>query len=540
MAAKRKAIAPKAIAPKATIHHAPGNMHHTVEQMLEVIAEHAEEAGIYQFADTLMEVSAGQEDHHTAGIRRSKGAYVMKPLTPASLSRVFSKYMLITKDDARMADREKVVDIPKALGEALLSLPSFDPIPEIIGINHAAFLDADGKEYATPGYHAVPRVLLATDKTLAKQPGVAGRARGSKGLEKLRHLLRGFSFKTVADESAALAGILTALNRKAMPAAPMFQITAPAAGSGKSKLVDVVAMIATGRPAAVLAIGRDENEFAKRFAGVLAQGDPIVSFDNIVREYGREDILLQALTQSVIQTRLLYSSTNLKLPTRISFFATGNNLRPVSDLKRRSCLVRLDAKVERPEFRVFDFDVLEEAAKDRDALIRAALDISRSYLEAGAPEVFVKDEQGQNKPLKPAGSFEVWDNMVRRALVWHGMPDPLETAETLRELDAELESAGMLVDAWYRIHQDCAVKASDVIEQAQAKVSSDDGLSWVHKNPDLNDALHIVCQDSVNARRLGNWLRKSRDFIVNGKRIVQAGKDSHANILLWRIERVEQ
>lgn len=524
---------------KITIHHAPGCMHRTVDQMREYLAEVAQEAGIYQFADTLVEVAASQADTESAGVRRAKGAYVMKPLSPASLARIFSEYILITKDDARMADREKVVDIPKAIGEAFLSLPDFDPIPEIIGVCQAAMLDADGNEYSTPGYHAKPKVLLVAAKSLRKQPGVQGRAAGQKGLAKLRHLLRGFVFKTPADESAALAGILTALNRKAMPSAPMFQITAPAAGTGKSKLVDVTALVVTGRPAAVLAIGRDENEFAKRFAGVLAAGDPIISFDNVVREYGREDILLQALTQSHVLIRLLGGSSIMRVPTATTFFATGNNLRPVSDLKRRSCLVRLDAGVERPEHRVFDFDVLAEAAKDRESLIRAALDISRSYLEAGAPEATVKDKDGNAQPLKPAGSFETWDKMVRRALVWHGMPDPLESAETLRELDPELEAAGALLDAWWRIHQDCMVKASDVIEQGMVKVQGGDGEAWVYKNSDLNDALHFICQDNVNPRRLGNWLRKSRDTIVNGKRIVQAGKDSHANTILWKVEEVK-
>lgn len=524
---------------KESIPHYYGGVHWTVSQMREVIAKNAIEAGVYQFAGTLVEVAISKQDASKAGVRRSQGAYTMKPLTPASVGRLFSKYLQITKYDGRSPDKEKVVDIPHALCEAFLSLPNFDPIPELVGICQAAMLDAEGKEFSTPGYHPDPRILLVADKPLKRQTGVEGHARGTHGLKKLRHLLRGFKFKTESDESAAIAGIMTALNRKAMPAAPMFQVTAPAAGTGKSKYVDVVGVIVTGRPAAVLAIGRDENEFAKRFAGVLAQGDPIVSFDNITREYGKEDILLQALTQSHVLIRLLGASSIMRVPTLTTFFATGNNLRPVSDLKRRSALIRMDAGVERPEFREFTFDVLDEASKSRDALIRCALDITRTYLTAGAPDVMVKRADGSEEKLKPAGSFEVWDKMVRRALVYHGMPDPLESAESLRELDPELEAAGMLVDAWFRIHQNCAVKASDVIEGGLNKISPDDGRTWLHANPDLNDALHIVCQDNVNPRRLGNWLRKNRDFIVNGKRIVQAGKDSHANTLLWMVQEVK-
>jgi putative DNA primase/helicase len=537
---------------KISVHHDPGMLHQTCEKVLEAQSDFAVEDGIYQFGGALVEVAQSKKSTNQAGIKRPKNAFTLKTMTAPAICRAFSRHVQITKHDGRSktkddpnaglddqgdpdAGKKKVVDFPKSIADGILSLPILDPIPEIVGICQAAFLGADGTEYATPGYHPAPKVLLVSGSPLKPAPGVAGRSKGTEGLKKIKHLLRGFNFKDDGDLSAAIAGIMTALNRKSMPAAPMFQVTAPAAGTGKSKYVDVAAIIATGTRAAVLAIGRDESEFAKRFAGVLAQGDPLVSFDNVTREFGKEDILLQALTQTHVLIRLLGASSIMKVPTLTTFFATGNNLRPVSDLKRRSCLIRMDAGVERPEHRNFKFDVLDEALTNRDALIRAAIDISASYLEAGAQPVFVQDDAGNDEPLKPAGSFEIWDLMIRRALVWHGMPDPLKSAETLRELDPELEATQMLIDAWYRNFQDNQVKAGDVIERAIAKINSG-GDNWELQNQDLNDALHFVCQDNINARRLGNWMRKSRDFIVNGKRIVQAGRDSHANTMLWKVE----
>lgn len=525
---------------KEFIHHSPGGLADTVDQMHEAIATVATEAGVYQFGGSLVEVVVVKGDEDKAGVKRAKGTHVLKLLSPSALARIFSRYMAITKEDGRRSgdDPRKIIDIPKSLSEAFLSLPSFYRIPEIVGICEAPLLDPQGHEYSKPGYHPGIKVLLVAPAEIKSARGVAGRSRATAGLKKLRNLLRGFLFKTTADEAAALASILTALNRKSMPAAPMFQITAPAAGTGKSKLVDVVSIIVVGRPAAVLAIGRDENEFTKRLTGVLAQGLPIITLDNITREFGREDLLLQSLTQTTVLLRLLGGSGIMHAPTLTTFFATGNNLRPVSDLKRRSCLVRMDAGVERPEHRVFDFDVLQEAADQRDELIRAALDISKAYLEAGAPDVMVNDETGKESALKPAGSFETWDRMVRRPLVWCGMPDPLASAETLRELDPDLEATAMLVEAWDRVYQDNAVKAADLIEAAKQQVRDSDD-KWVDRNSDLKEALEVICQDHVNARRLGNSLRKNRDFIVGGRRIVQAGKDSHANTILWKVERLE-
>lgn len=515
---------------KESVDQDPGQTHETVVQMNEAVARHAVEIGTYLFGDSPVETAQLKADDKKRGINSSRGTYVLKLLTPASVPRVLSRIMVLTKPDGRRRgdDPRKVSDISKTLAEAWLSQPSFHFLPELHGVCEAAMLDPEGREYSAPGYHPDIKVLMVTGAPLKAAPGVAGKSRATSGAKKLRKLLRGFKFKTEADESAALAAIMTALNRKSMPAAPMFQVTAPAAGTGKSKLVDVVSIIALGRAAAVMAMGRDENEFTKRLTGALAQGYPIISFDNIVREYGREDLLLQALTQTRVLLRLLGGSGIMVAPTLTTFFATGNNLRPVSDLKRRSCLIRLDAGVERPEHREFDFDVLAEASGDRNALIRAALDISKAYLEAGAPPV----------DIKPAGSFEVWDRMVRRPLVWLGLPDPLESAETLRELDPELEAATMMVEAWYRVFQSSAIKAADLIEASKQEVRGADD-KWIDRNSDLREALDTICQDHVNPRRLGNWLRKNRDFIVGGKRITQAGKDSHANTILWRVETVE-
>lgn len=64
---------------KITIHHTPGCMHRTVDQMRDYLAEVAQEAGIYQFAGTLVEVAASQDDTESAGVRRAKGAYVSCP-----------------------------------------------------------------------------------------------------------------------------------------------------------------------------------------------------------------------------------------------------------------------------------------------------------------------------------------------------------------------------------------------------------------------------------------------------------------------------
>ena len=59
-------------------------------------------------------------------------------------------------------------------------------------------------------------------------------------------LIDTFPFVAQVDRSVALSGILTALDRRSMATAPLHAFTAPVAGTGKSLLVDIIAMLATG------------------------------------------------------------------------------------------------------------------------------------------------------------------------------------------------------------------------------------------------------------------------------------------------------
>jgi putative DNA primase/helicase len=56
---------------------------------------------------------------------------------------------------------------------------------------------------------------------------------------------------------------LTALLRRALPAAPLVAITAPTPGTGKSLLADAVSVVAISRPGAVLALGADEADLSQ-------------------------------------------------------------------------------------------------------------------------------------------------------------------------------------------------------------------------------------------------------------------------------------
>jgi hypothetical protein len=72
----------------------------------------------------------------------------------------------------------------------------------------------------------------------------------------------------------------TVATRGAYDVAPMFLLTAPTAGTGKSHLVDLISRIARGRVCPVITAGNTEEEAEKRLGHPAARGTPIVSLDN--------------------------------------------------------------------------------------------------------------------------------------------------------------------------------------------------------------------------------------------------------------------
>ena len=169
-------------------------------------------------------------------------------------------------------------------------------------------------------------------------------------------------------------------------------------------------------------------------------------------------------------------------------------------------MIRLDAKVERPEHRSFDRDHLQTVAEQRGEIITWVLTIVAAYLAAGSPPI---------AGLHAFGGFETWDRLVRRPLIWLGLPDPLQTSEELRAADPDLESMRLVYSAWHDEFASRPVTVADVISAASSVGQS--------ANDELRDALHLVCSEKPTGKRLGGWLQRHRERIIDGLQLKQAG-----------------
>jgi putative DNA primase/helicase len=504
---------------KRVIRHDGGKLPEILDQFGLALAEL--NADLFVHAARLVRLYPAQGGN-SGGIHRPKGALIVHPVDAAHLSELGTRAAVHERYDAR-SEKYKTIDCPRRVADAYLARGHWPEQPSLTGFVEAPTIDLDGRLLDQPGYDKETGLFLAFDHIPGYEPAPKkpSKADATAAADLLLDLIESFPCVDDADRAAVLAGIITALVRRSLPSAPMLAITAPTPGTGKTMLAETPSVIATGRRSSVLSLGHDDAEAEKRLGGMFLAADLSILLDNIERPLGG-DLICQAITQPLLRLRPLGGSGMVSVPTHAMLLATGNNLSIVGDLKRRVMLVRLDAQVERPEQRTFARNHLEDVYARRGELIRAALTIPMAYLCAGAPAI---------DRLAPSGSFEQWDRMVRRPLVWLGLPDPLLASETLRDDDPELSTMRALFAAWRAVFKDKAVTVAEVVEAGMDRGP----MSGSPVNADLFDSLQVACAEKPNARRLGSWLRYRQNRIVDGLRLVRAGMDSAAKVSKWKI-----
>jgi len=475
---------------------------------------------LYQYSHRPVTIVRSRSRKTMNGVTRGTGAVTLHPVSSPWLVEAFTKSAVWTRWDRR-SDREAVIDCPGRVATTYLARVGQWRLPEIRGVIQAPTLREDGSLLVQSGYD--PQTELFFEPGGFDTPVIPNdpdKDAALKSLEQLKSILVGFPFVSDADRSVALATILTALVRKSIRSAPMFGISAPTMGSGKTLLADVVSMIATGHEAAVMSQARDGDEDKKRLLSILLAGDPVIVIDNVERPISG-DALCAILTQSSYRDRLLGESRLVTVPTDAVFIATGNNLAFHGDMTTRALLCKIDPRCERPEERSFKRNLRQYVPAHRGELVRAALTILRAYHVAGRPA------QG----IKPYGRFEEWSDLVRAALVWLGEPDPVTTREHIEDVDPERRTLGAVLEAWRDLIGVRAVTAAKVIKQIEDTTGTDQDAER------LGAALEEVAQDhsgKLNTRKLAAWLTKVEGRIVNGQKFQRAGDNGHG-VLRWHI-----
>jgi hypothetical protein len=463
---------------------------------------------------------------------RPPDAPVIVQAGPAALRELASRAARWLKYDKR-ADRWEPALPPEWGINTLIERPgwSFPPLEEIVC---SPTLRPDGSLLTRPGYDKSTGLFL--DTTGTRFPEIRAEPTLDEAriaLDVLKEPFVDFPFARPCHQSATLAAVCSLIARPAIRGnVPLFPVRAHTPATGKGLLVNTIATITTGRIAPCWPQVMDEEEERKRLLTIGLSGAVCAHIDNVTQPFGSAP-LDAVLTAGALTDRLLRTNEYSEVPIRTVFFASGNNLIFKGDTARRAVPIDLDSKVEKPEERTgfTHARLLDYTRANRPALVAAALTVLRAYFVAGCPR------QG----LSEYGSFEAWSDLIRHALVWAGEPDPCEgRAHIVAESDTGHEALATLLHCWFKCYETRAVTLKTIFQDIECRAVKD--VAELTPSNDWNalaEALSAYDERSdgrrLDARRIGNGLRKIEGRVLENRRLTTAGK-AHGTVKKWCIE----
>jgi hypothetical protein len=347
--------------------------------------------------------------------------------------------------------------IATAIVEDMLANPR-PPVPTIKSVVGAPFFAPGGRLVNTKGYDSASGVYLHLPVELSdlEIPRSPSKAEVAAARHAVLEIIADFPFVAESDRINAFAKILDPFARPLFDGiTPLYLITAPTAGTGKSLLVDALTLLATGEvcPRTPLA-KQDDAALSKLVMSLLRKGVTDVNFDNV---QGRlySSVLSLILTASQHSDRLLGGNDIATYSQRVNWSVTGNNLEVDADIGRRVVPVRIMASAARPEERTefLHADLIGWEKTNRRELVAACLTLIQAWVADGM----------QPGPVT-LGSYESWSRTLSGILACIGLPGLLDNRrEFLKERDADANSWGPVVELWHMTYGESPVKTAQVL-----------------------------------------------------------------------------
>lgn len=395
-----------------------------VDEAIDAIAQRPD-LGVYVRARMLVTI-ARDGSPRDRWVRRQPGAPVIVPVDHARMMGLLDRAARWTKPDKRKGRDGCAPAVPPALIATQLVARTEWPLRYLEAVIETPTIRADGTILDQPGYDEATCVMFEPAPGSAACPPIPEHPTPEDvraALETLLAPVVDFPFVSSTDQAAYVAAVLTLLARHIIDGpTPMFPVRAPTPGTGKGLLASVIGLIGTGRAPAVMSMV-EPDELRKRITALAVAGTPLVLLDDVSGSLG-SNVLAAALTATWWEDRLLGQTEMVRLPLRIVWLATGNNLGFQRTLGRRVIPIDLNARLEHPEDRTtFQHpDLLGFVRGARPRLVAAALTITRGFVVAGRPA------HGKAK----LGSFERWDDLIRGAVIWAGLNDPAAADDPTR------------------------------------------------------------------------------------------------------------
>ena len=408
------------------------------------------------------------------------------------------------------------------------------PFPPLDALVEFPVFRPDGSLLDRPGYDRVTHLAYAPGAHLSIPP-IPARPDDDdlvRAITLIYEVIREFPFQDKASEANTIALLLTPIIRQAINGhVPLALLDATRPGTGKSLLAEIVALIATGRKAAMMSAPHDDDEWRKRIASTLADGSTIIVIDNVCSRLQSAALDL-ALTSYTMQERILGQSRNGVYAQRATWIATGNNIQLGGDMPRRCYWIRLDAHTAQPWRRGgFTHDLETWVPKHRGELIVALLTLARAWFAAGQP--------APAQPLPRIGGFQPWVDTIGGILAYADSSGFLANTEALYEqADNDALQWAAFLHAWYGTYGEREVLAADLVRDIKAAAEA--GANETAGTSDLYSTLPDDLADIRKGdfkRILGKALAShvGSQFDDSGLHIERGSRDSRNGSFYWKV-----
>lgn len=414
---------------------------------------------------------------------------------------------------------------PLTLVQDCLSLGDWQ-FPPLLGITEVPVIRPDGTVATERGYDGMTNLYYFPSPRLS-MPVVPNTPTDSDVKAAIKLALEpvwDFPFDSEASGANAVATMFTPILRPMIDGpVPLAIIDKPQPGTGASLLTEVISIIATGRPAAMMTARKDDEEWRKAITSLLLRSQLVVTIDNIEGTLYAPS-LAAVLTATTYQDRILGRSEIVTLPNCTTWIGTGNNIKLAGDLPRRCIWVRMDARMARPWLRdTMSFKhpkLMDWAFKNRGAILEAILTIARAWVVAGMPEA---------SGLPNLGGYESYSRVVGGVLAFMGVRGFLGNLDAMyNETDTETPQWEVFLEAWHGIIGDKPLTAVELIGHLSG-------------NAELRAALPD-CIAEMEAKnysvKLGQNMGKKQSVrYPNRFALIKAGEKKRA--VTWKVVRFE-
>ena len=397
--------------------------------------------------------------------------------------------------------------LPSYVVQSMVGAPRAD-LPVLERVERAPYVDPAGELVDVEGYRPDTRTYLGPHEPVASMPI-------DQAVDLLREWLIDFPFARRHDAAHVLGFLMTPIVRSMIRGpVPIHVFEAPQRGTGKTLLMECVARVAAGYSVSASKLASNDEERRKSLVAHLLAGSSMVLLDNVTGRVD-DDTLAGILTAYPrYSDRKMGGQSLIWAPARAVWALSGNNMSMSTDIARRAVVIRLDARMERPEQRqTFRIANLRRWTEDNAGRLRgAALAVVQHWVALGMPA-----------SSQRLGSYEEWSRIVG-GIVSQVAPGWLEgREERLRDADPEREDWRRLIRGWLGGGMQ-ARRASEVADLAR----------------DHDLLLHVLGDGSKlsQARRMSSALRGMRGVVltVDGEqRQIEPGGTGAGRSVVWRV-----